>query len=312
LKRLGPIAAALVVGILIALQARINGQLSADIGNGLQAATISFSSGFVLLSLIAVASPRVRAGFGQLRLALRNGSLPVWQIFGGLIGGFFVAVQSATVPVIGVAIFTVAVVAGQSANSLIVDRVGLGPAGKQPINIWRIGSALLAVVAVILAVSDRLTATTAIVPVVFALLAGVLIAVQQAINGRVSRAAGSPTTAAWLNFMFGSVGLGAALGVAVAIIGAPLGGLPNGPWWIYSGGAIGVIFIAMAAWLVPIIGVLLFALVSIAGQLIGSLALDLILPTPGSQVTGTLIAGVLLALVAVLIAARARGRRVQT
>jgi len=73
-----------------------------------------------------------------------------------------------------------------------------------------------------------------------------------------------------------------------------------------------VIFIAMAAWLVPIIGVLLFALVSIAGQLIGSLALDLILPTPGSQVTGTLIAGVLLALVAVLIAARARGRRVQT
>jgi transporter family-2 protein len=309
LTRFGFIAAALIVGILIALQARINGQLSTEVGSGLQAALISFGSGLVVLSAIALLLPRVRAGFGELRTAVRTGSLPVWQLFGGLIGGFFVAVQSATVPVIGVAIFTVAVVAGQSANSLIVDRIGLGPAGKQPINRWRVTSALLAIIAVVLAVSDRLTATTAIIPVVFALLAGVLIAVQQAINGRVSRAAGSPTTAAWVNFMFGSLGLGAALGVAVAFLGAPLEGLPSGPWWIYAGGVIGVIFIAMAAWLVPIIGVLLFALVSIAGQLIGSLALDLLLPTEGSQVTATLIAGLALALLAVLIAARAGGRR---
>lgn len=304
MNRFGPLAAALVVGILVALQARINGQLSADLGNSLQAASISFGSGFLLLSAIALLNQRVRDGIRQLIDALRARTLPRWQVLGGLLGGFFVAVQSATVPIIGVAIFTVAVVAGQSVNSLIVDRIGLGPAGKQSINVWRVSSAVLAIIAVALAVSDRLTGTASIIPVGFALLAGVLIAVQQAINGRVSRAAGSPTTAAWFNFLFGTIGLGAALGVAAAMLTLPLGGLPSGPWWIYAGGAIGVLFIAMAAWLVPILGVLVFALVSIAGQLIGSLGLDVFLPTAGSQVTGTLIAGVAMALVAVLIGSR--------
>ena len=57
-------------------------------------------------------------------------------------------------PSLGVAVFTVAVVAGQSSNSLIVDRMGLGPAGKQAITRSRVISAVLAVVAVTVAVVE--------------------------------------------------------------------------------------------------------------------------------------------------------------
>jgi len=45
-------------GVLIALQARTNGELSLRLDNGLQAAFISFSSGFLLIAFITTLSPR--------------------------------------------------------------------------------------------------------------------------------------------------------------------------------------------------------------------------------------------------------------
>lgn len=308
ISRFVPITAALGVGVLVALQARINGQLSTELDNGLQAALISFGSGLIVLTLIWLLSAKMRAGGRRMVAAMRSGTLPIWMIFGGFLGGFFVTVQSATVPMIGVAVFTVAVVAGQSANSLFVDRIGLGPAGKQPITAYRVAAAILAIVAVVIAIADRFGGGSGVTPLAvgFALVAGLAIAFQQAMNGRVSRASESPFTAAWLNFVFGTLGLGAALGVAAVVTAHPIGALPSGPWWIYVGGIIGVAFIATAAWVLPIIGVLVFALVSIAGQLIGSLMLDVVFPVPGSNVTWNLVAGVVLALVAVVLATRRR------
>jgi len=308
ITRFLPPAAAFVVGLLVALQARINGQLSTELQNGLQAAVVSFGSGLIMLTLLLVFMPRMRQGFPQLRQALRDGTIRRWQIFGGVLGGFFVAVQSATVPVLGVAVFTVSVVAGQSANSLFVDRVGLGPAGKQPITPARVLAAVLAVLAVGLAVFDRFATASDAAPlaVAFALLAGLLIAVQQAINARVGRAAHSAWTAAWMNFVFGTAALILGLGVAIGIGWTQLSALPGGSWVIYTGGFIGVLFIATAAWVVRVIGVLLFAVLTIAGQLLGALILDIVAPTPGSLVTWNLIAGVLLALLAGVIASRKR------
>ena len=147
---------ALAVGALTALQSRVNGELASVTQSGLQAALVSFGTGWILLTVIVVASPSVRRGLTSVREALRAGALRWWQVIGGVLGGFFVAVQSATVPLIGVAVFTVAVVAGQVSNSIVVDRLGLGPAGRQAVTPTRVVSAILAVAAVIIAVSDRL------------------------------------------------------------------------------------------------------------------------------------------------------------
>lgn len=298
-------AAALVVGALTALQSRLNGELSAVTGNGIEAAVVSFGSGWLLLTVLLLASRPVRSGVGQVVTAVRQRQLRPWQVLGGLLGAFFVCVQSITVPIVGVAIFTVAVVAGQSANSLVVDRVGLGPAGKQPITGARVVSAILAVAAVALAVSDRLTepATGAIPAIVTAVIAGLAIAIQQAINGRVGAAAGNGFSAAWVNFTFGCLLLGAAIGVAWSLTDYDPAPLPSGPWWIYAGGAIGVLFIATAAWVVQRLGVLIFALLSITGQLAGALLLDAIAPTRGATFHVVLVLGVLLAAVAVVIGA---------
>jgi transporter family-2 protein len=304
-----PVAASFFVGTLTAVQARINGQLSVELGNGLEAAVYSFGSGLVVLTLIVALVPSIRAGVVRIPRAVRSGDLRWWQVLGGVLGGFFVGVQTAAVPVLGVAVFTVAVVAGQSSNSLVVDRMGLGPAGKQAITPRRVVSAVVAIVAVTVAVSNRFgSADFSVVDVLLAFIAGLAIAVQQAINGRVARASQHPMSATFYNFAFGTVALGLAFGLMWAAGGHGPSPLPPGPWWLYLGGVIGIVFIAIAAWAVPIVGVLLFAVVTIAGQLSGALLLDVIAPTAGTDLAVNLVVGVLLAFVAVAIAARGRSR----
>mgnify|MGYP003734088481 CR=1 FL=1 len=116
---------AIAVGALSAVQSRMNGELSHHLGNSLEAAVWSLGSGTVVLIGVLLARTSIRHGLHQIAEALRDGSLRRWQLLGGLFGGFFVGVQSAVVPLLGVAAFTVATVAGQSSNSLVVDRVGV-------------------------------------------------------------------------------------------------------------------------------------------------------------------------------------------
>ncbi len=294
---------AFIVGALTALQSRINGELAVATTSGVQAAVVSFGTGWILLTLVLAFSPAMRRGLRTVVRDLRDGALRWWQVAGGLLGAFFVAVQSVTVPVIGVAIFTVAVVAGQVTNSIVVDRIGLGPAGRQPVTPARVASAVLAIAAVAVAVSDRLGSSPsgAVIPVIVALMAGLAIAVQQAINGRVGAAAHNAWTAAWLNFTLGTVMLGAVLGLAWSVTDFDPGPLPAGPWWLYLGGSIGVLFIAAAAWIVQRLGVLLFALLTITGQLSGALILDWVAPAAEVDVQLTLVVGVAIAGLAVLV-----------
>ena len=307
LRRVAPILASFAFGLLSALQSGINGELSVFLGNGIEAALVSFSVGLMLLLCLCLLLPSVRVGMTRIPAAVRERKLAWWQLLGGLIGGLFVGVQAATVPLVGVAIFTVAVVAGQSANSLLVDRIGLGPAGKQPITARRVLSAVLAFTAVVIAVSHRLESPTfSLVAVALAFVVGAGTSVQQAFNGRVTRTSGSPMSATLVNFILGTSILTMIFVGRWTLAGTEPSGLGGGPWWAYLGGVVGVIFIAMAAWVVPIIGVLIFAVVSIAGQLSGAVVLDLLMPTAGTDLGWNLVLGVVLAFVAVGIAAANR------
>jgi transporter family-2 protein len=67
---------------------------------------------------------------------------------GGLAGALTVATQGLAVAVIGVSLFTVGVVAGQTLNGLVLDRVGYGPAGVVAVTMPRIAGGALALIAV--------------------------------------------------------------------------------------------------------------------------------------------------------------------
>jgi len=288
-----------------ALQARANGELTRHIGNGVQAALISFATGLVLLSIALVVSPSVRSGVTRLPHAVRSGALAWWALPAGLLGGAFIACQSFATALMGVALFSVGMVAGQTVNSIIVDRVGLSPISRTSATGRRAMAAGIAILAVVVAASGRLSGAQLSAPALAAaFVGGCLVAVQQALNGRVTVASRQPIATTWLNFVFGTVGL--ALGVAVGVVwfGAQLTAPTSGPWWMYLGGLFGLIFIVTASWAVPRYGVLVFALVTIAGQLSAALLLDLVAPVGGNTVQWTLLAGVALTFAAVGVGAR--------
>lgn len=291
-------------GTTVALQARANGELAVHFGSGVEAATYSFASGLIIILIVALLVPGARAGFPRVIAALRSRQLPWWAFPAGVLGGIFVAFQAFSVGVIGVALFSVAVVAAQTVTSVIVDRFGLGPLGVVRVTVRRVIAAILAVAAVSLAALPRLEAVQASglarVALLASLTAGILVAVQQAINGRVARAAGQPITAAVFNFAFGTTLLLALSGIGLSM-GGQISPASPGPFWMWFGGALGTTFIVTAAWAVPRFGVLVFALISIAGQLTGALILDLIIPMPGSTVTWLLVAGAVLTFVAVAV-----------
>ncbi|WP_319463820.1 DMT family transporter [Micromonospora sp. RTP1Z1] len=307
-RRIAGAGLATASGVAVAAQSRINGELGVRLGDGIAAAVVSFGLGLLVLLVLVPATPGGRRGLAALRAALAEGSLRPWQCLGGVCGAFLVATQGLTIGTLGVAVFTVAVVAGQSGSGLLVDRAGIGPTGRQPVTPNRLVGALLTVLAVLLAVGDRLGDPGALALALLPLLAGVGIAWQQAVNGRVRGAAGSALAATLVNFTVGTVALLVALAIDVAVRGRPSGSFPTDPW-LYLGGQIGIVFIALAAAIVRFTGVLLLGLATIAGQIVGAVLLDLVLPTASSHPGPTTLLGAALTLVAVLIAAFGPARR---
>ena len=59
-------------GLMIALQARANGELSHRLNNGLEAALVSFGSGLIIIAVIAAFNPAIKEGIRNLRAAVAN------------------------------------------------------------------------------------------------------------------------------------------------------------------------------------------------------------------------------------------------
>jgi transporter family-2 protein len=282
-------------GAMIALQARANGELSQRLDNGLQAALVSFGSGLLIIFVITLFNAKIKEGIRNLRQSVANKEIARWKLFAGALGGSFVAIQSQIVPLIGVAIFSVASIAGQTAMSLIVDRIGLTGGGKKLISPRRVLAAFLTVVAVLVSVLDRIDAKNlSMFAVIVGVIGGAIVGVQRALNGQINEHSQQSFTTSLVNFTTGTAFLLVLIIVGLILDGNELSALPSGPWWIYTGGIIGVIYIAFTSTIVQHLGVLTFTLFSVGGQLVASLVIDLISPTDGVSVSAYLVTGIVM------------------
>jgi transporter family-2 protein len=285
----GPIAAllAVFVGVLVAVQSRINGQLAIYVhGDGVYSAAVALSVGLTIIVVGMALMPSSRHAVAELPGLVRTGVLRPWELFGGLGGASLVAAQGIVVPRAGVAPFTVSTVAGQTANSVLVDQLGLAPGGKRHVTWQRIVAAVLATSAVGIAVLGRGHGNSvSLFLILLPIIAGALTAVQQAFNSRVAVTTGSTWAATFMNFIVAAGALWSAVGIEHVINGKPLATLPPvAEAWLYLGGPLGVTFIAIAALIVGRLGVLIFGLASILGQLVGAVVIDASYPTPGAVV----------------------------
>ena len=298
------LATAVFAGLAMPIQSRINGALGARLGDPVAASLVSFTTGLILLVIASAVLPGARAGALAIPRALREKRFPLWYLAAGCVGAFVVISQTLTVPLVGVALFTVAIVTGQTLGSLLVDSLGFGPGGRRRISAIRALGAGLTIAGVVWAVSPRMGSAGAIatllVPMAVPLVVGFLMGFQAAMNGVQAQAYGTPVAATLVNFVVGGILLSLLLLVRMPVTGPPAA-LP-GQWWYYLGGPLGCVFIGLSAFLVKHLGVLLTGLGMICGQLLGSLLIDVLVPAPGTVIDAATIAGTLLTLAAVALA----------
>ena len=182
---------------------------------------------------------------------------------------------------------------------MLVDFIGLSPSGKHRVTFLRAVTAIVTLLSVTIAVYPQLrNATFKLTPIFLAVIVGVVIAFQQALNGRMNVIATRPLSTTFVNFLMGSFVLSIALTINLSR-GGSIGPLPRGIL-VYLGGPIGVIFIAVSAYTVKHLGILNFILFSVTGQLIGALLLDWLAPAAHTKISAYLITGTAMTLIAVV------------
>lgn len=304
------VGGAVLIGSLTAFQARVNGALGAEMDDGILAGAVSFGSGLVIVAVLCAVIPTGRAGVGRLVRGIRDRSVPMWMVIGGAAGAFTVAAQGHTVATIGVALFTVGFVAGQTTGGLVLDRIGYGPAGVVPVTVRRVAGALLALVAVAVCVSGNHLAGVPVWMLIVPIIAGAAVSWQQGTNGRLRVRVDSPLTATLVNFVGGTALLIVAAALNIALVGPPRA-VPTAPW-LYLGGAIGVVYIFVSAVVVKRIGVLLLGLGSVVGLLSTSVVLDAVAPAPAAPPTIVALLAAAVALTGVVITAVPWRRRARS
>ena len=168
-------------GLLVSLQSRINSELSQQMDDSLEAALVSFGTGLIFVSLISLFRKDVRSGFTDIFKAVASKQFPMWRLSAGILGASFVAMQTHVVPIAGVALFTVASLAGQTAISLWVDHVGLAGGVKSVISKRRVIAAIITVGAVVISAWDRFVMSDfSILAITLAVFAGSWVGVQRA------------------------------------------------------------------------------------------------------------------------------------
>ena len=276
-------------------------------GDSLEAALVSFSTGLLFVSGIALVRQDVRAGFRQIFTAINLNKMPAWTITAGVLGASFVAMQTYVVPIAGVALFTVASLAGQTAISLWVDKSALSGGTKTLITKRRAVAAIITVLAVVLSAWDRFELSNfSIIALGLAFFAGSWVGGQRALNGRINSHSNKSFDTSWLNFITGTSFLLLLLLLRSLFTDHSILNFQTAPLWMFLGGSIGLIYIALSSHIVQHLGVLEFTLFSVGGMLIGSLLIDLLLPTPGTVISPFLIAGIALTYLGVVVNGQSR------
>lgn len=111
-----------------------------------------------------------------------------------------------------------------------------------------------------------------LIPILLVFIAGAFVALQAPTNAMLAKAGGSPILAALISFIVGTI--------ALLIVWVGSGNRPGTaafaglPWYAWVGGLYGAVFVAVAAYAAPKIGVAALITIAIAGQIAMALWLD--------------------------------------
>jgi transporter family-2 protein len=141
--------------------------------------------------------------------------------------------------------------------------------------------------------------------ILFAFVAGALLVVQAGVNGQLGLRLGQPMLATLASFAIGTVAL--ILYVLAARTPWPeVRTLTRYPWWVWTGGLLGCIYVLATVVLAPRLGAAMFISLVVAGQMVASLLLDHfgLIGFPERPITAARLLGAILLAVGVVLIRR--------
>lgn len=252
---------ALLSGLLIAVMVAINGILTVSFGVW-YAGLVVHTAGLVTVSVIFLLS-RQKIKFARLK----------WTLYmGGIVGIFTVMFNNYAFAHISLSAITAFSLLGMMLSSFAIDEWGLWGMEKhpfEPVKLIGIGFSMIGIVVLMIGTSWQL------VPILAAFATGITI-----VWSRTICAALAKETDVWSSTFVNYVG--GLLASIVLVLVFDAGGFRTLPWneipvWGYFGGVIGCILVYLSSVLVLNISQLYLTILTLSGQIFGSLAVDALL-----------------------------------
>lgn len=128
-------------GMVMAVQAAINGHLGVVLGSSVNASRISFTIGMaIMIAVTLVKTENVRA---RLKNAVSAGIRYWWIWTGGFLGSFYVLGTSTFVPIMGTGRFLVLVISGQLTFSAVIEHFGLLESPRGRVTLLRVAGIVI-------------------------------------------------------------------------------------------------------------------------------------------------------------------------
>ncbi|MFD3660561.1 DMT family transporter [Streptomyces sp. NPDC058659] len=274
------LAAALLVGCLLAVQASVNLQLNSAVGTPYGASTIQLGVATGLLTVLAVAA-------GALGALGRLPDVEAWQLLGGLASPLYITSGILLFPRLGALAAVGLFVTGQMFASLALDLFGLLGLERQDLSAGIVIGALAVLAGIVVIIRSMKTTAPPGAPRVssagrtgwlaLGVLAGAVLPVQGAVNAQLRAQLKEPLTVAVISFAVATFTIAVVLLVLHATRRTPkpkIAPLRKMPWWGWLGGACAAAYVTGTFLLMPTIGAAVTIALTVTGQQLTSALID--------------------------------------
>lgn len=298
----------LAMGLLVPFQTAANSRLRQVVGPAYVSTLVSFTVSTLALLLVSLL-----AGIPILPTSQMLATAPWWSWFVGIVAVVTITIAIHLFKEIGQLQAIVIPMFSQLLFSLLIDHFGWFGARVIPLNAERIIGSLLLIVGVTLVVilprlkaqppAGSATGTRLLFWQLLAILSGCLSASITGAYAQLSAIVGNPVQATTVAFFVATMALllfCTGMG-KTQLIGKAFD--RSHPWWMWTGGLCGAIIVIGNAWLVAHVGVGVFVMALLVGQLALSMLMEHRgwLGAPRKRITWLQITGILLMLAGVAL-----------
>jgi len=271
---------AISIGAIFAVQTAINAQLRKFVISPFLASMISFAIGVIFLTITLVSSG---SSLGIPLDLLLNQPIYIW--LGGIGGAIAITTNILLFPKLGSVQTAILPIFGMTLMSMLIDHNGWFNSTQYSFGWNRIFGISLVLIGVFVATAIRRKKNDQYSPQInkermlnqwiwriVGILAGMLLAIQIAVNGQLGKVLHSSSHAALVSFFVGTITLIMIVGLkdrSYTNIKEPF--KQSAPWWIWIGGILGGSYVLINVFLVNQIGNGQTVVLALFGQITGSL-----------------------------------------